>query len=386
MPKLEKIKVSKPRRRKSVWKGPEEDGITQSLLSRFLCCRERFRLLVVEGLKPVRDFNIRLDYGSMWHQCEEAIAEDRPWEEDLADFCRVLCRQFPVQQQQIEHWYNVCKLQFPIYVRYWSKHPDVRNRLPLLQEEVFDIPYKLPSGRTVRLRGKWDAVDLIKSGRQKKIWLQENKSKGDIDEDGMKRSLTFDLQTMFYLIALQSYSVDQNLKQKIGGVRYNVIRRPLSGGKFSISQSKGRLVNAKDSNGKPIKGKDGKHVKIREGVETQEEFYDRLKKTIEENTDFFFMRWKVDIGKDSINLFRLQFLDPILEQLWDWWEDIAAHPDDPFSYHPGHRATHFRFPFGVYNPTLERRASEVDEYLISGSKMGLHRTSNLFPELDDAQD
>ena len=26
------------------WKGPEVDGITQSLLSKFLVCRERFRI------------------------------------------------------------------------------------------------------------------------------------------------------------------------------------------------------------------------------------------------------------------------------------------------------------------------------------------------------
>ncbi len=35
--------------REPVWKGPEVDGVTQSLLSRYLTCKERFRLLVIEG-------------------------------------------------------------------------------------------------------------------------------------------------------------------------------------------------------------------------------------------------------------------------------------------------------------------------------------------------
>lgn len=163
--------IPKPRTKRTgpLWKGPEQDGITFSMLTRFLSCRERFRLYAIEGLRPVEQFNHRIEYGQMWHVCEEAVARDplppdhmgSPWFQALMVYCKELCRKFPLSQDQVDHWYNVCKVQFPLYVDYWSQHPDVINRVPLLQEQVFDVPYKLPSGRIVRLRGKWDSVDLV---------------------------------------------------------------------------------------------------------------------------------------------------------------------------------------------------------------------------------
>lgn len=208
-------------KRGPVWAGPEapgpNGGITQSLLARFLTCRERFRLLVVEGLKPADTFSHRLEYGSMWHVCEEALAGSpskfadgmiivhHDWVGPLTAYCQQLCKRYPLQQEQIDHWYNVCKITFPLYVEHWSQHPDVTARTPLLQEQVFDVPYQLPSGRTVRLRGKWDSVDLIGKGKNASVYLCENKTKGNIDEPALKRQLAsgFDLQTGLYNVALQ---------------------------------------------------------------------------------------------------------------------------------------------------------------------------------------
>src|SRR6185369_9120155 len=71
-----KIKPVAPKPR--VWAGPMDagptGGITQSLLSMFLVCRERFRLRVIEGLHSFDRFNHRIEYGSMWHICEEVHA------------------------------------------------------------------------------------------------------------------------------------------------------------------------------------------------------------------------------------------------------------------------------------------------------------------------
>jgi hypothetical protein len=59
-------KLSKP-----LWSGPDGEGpnggITFSLLSRFLVCRERFRLHALEGWRTQDGFNHRLEYGNMWH-------------------------------------------------------------------------------------------------------------------------------------------------------------------------------------------------------------------------------------------------------------------------------------------------------------------------------
>jgi hypothetical protein len=378
---LSPIKPPKPKKSSALWRGPEEDGVTFSLLSRFLVCRERFRLLVCEGLKPVDSFNHRLGYGDMWHVCEEALAANLRWEAALETHVKRLFRAYPMQAEQIDHWYNVCKVQFPIYIDYWSKHPDVLNRTPLMQEQEFCVRYRLPSGRSVKLRGKWDSVDLIGDAPSCGVYLQENKTKGDIREVQLVRQLTFDLQTMIYLVALQEEQRrldDSTIKNRLSyrdpsdpkhryfypilGVRYNVVRRPLSGGKGSIVQHKPSKSNPSG--------------------ESKEHFYARLQNDyIKAEPQTYFMRWKVEVSEGDVAAFRKQTLDPILEQLIDWYQWVTT-STDPFT--PGHQMTgtyHWRHPFGVYNPLDEGGSSDVDEFLTSGSEVGLTRVDNLFPEL-----
>ena len=355
----DKLKVRpRPAKRGSLWEGPDgkgpNGGITQSLLSRFLCCRERFRLRVVEGLAPSDQFNHRLEYGQMWHTCEEYHAQGQAWEGALKLYAQDLCKKYPTSQEQVDHWYRVCKVQFPLYVDYWKRHPDTKNRTPLLQEQVFDVPYTLPSGRVVRLRGKWDSVDLIK---REGVYLQENKTKGDVNEMQLKRQLSFDLQTMLYLVALIGCPDEVIHAGKLAGVRYNVVRRPLSGGAGSIRRHQ------------PTKGNpDG---------ESKDEFYGRVGEVIKEAPETFFMRWKVTVTPDDVERFKIRCLNPILESLWDWWEWITTHPD-PWS---DVNSVHWQHPFGVYNVLDEGGSSDLDEYLASGSEAGLSRSESLFGEL-----
>lgn len=376
-----------------VWQGPcgggPQGGVTQGLIGRYLCCKERFRLLVIEGLKPADQFNHRLEYGQLWHTCEEALAAGAPtrspgWQEALLNYAQKLARRYPFQQQQVDHWYNVCKIQFPLYVDWWQRHPDVKDRLPLLQEQVFDAPYKLLSGRVVRLRGKWDSVDLIGTGAGAGVFLQENKTKGEIVEVQLKRQLTFDLQTCLYLIALEEWGKSRDpksakpyLQTPVCGVRYNVIRRPLSGGAGSIRQHKPTKKNPRG--------------------ETQSQYYARLSDVIREDLPSYFARWRVEVSPADLLAFRQQCLDPVLENICDdyeWWAWCAENKADPFNnversvmFGPGkrtHQARHFREPYGIYNPLKEGGSADLDNYLATGSEIGLQRTDNLFPELTEA--
>jgi hypothetical protein len=348
-----------------LWRGPVADGITFSLLSRYLVCKERFRVETIDGWRKADSFNHRLEYGSMWHCCEELLAagqspSNRVDQWTLLDnYGQKLLQRFPLQQQQVNHWYNVCKIQFPAYVDHWRKHPDVQDRKPLLQEVSFKVPYQLPSGRSVVLRGKWDSVDLIDGG----IYLQENKTKADIDEQVLKLQLAsgFDLQTMTYLTALELAGPKAG---PIHGIRFNVIRRPLSGGKNSIVQKK---------------------------TESVDEFYERLSSVIWENQDFFFMRWKIGVAPEDIKRFRRECLDPVLENLLDdyqWWVECFKKKVSPFDYqersvgYPHHQNRHHIFPYGIYNPMTEGKASDVDAYITGGSTVGLERPKTLFPELE----
>lgn len=361
-----------------LWAGPIVDGVTQSMLRDWLVCRERYRVKYLLGLKPVQVFSIRVEFGNLWHVCEEHFAKGGDdWCRYLNQACRELAIKYPMSRPEIQKWYEIILRQFPIYMAYWAKNPDVKLRTPLMQEQVFDVPYKLPSGRVVRLRGKFDSVDLIgKEG----IYLQENKTKGRIDPQMMRRQLVYDLQTMTYLVALWAYKSDPKLhgsntyfakyaNMKLAGIRYNVIRRPLSGGKHSISQHQPTKANPQG--------------------ESESDFYDRLAGLIQEDVDealrtkqdaFFFMRWKVDVYPSDIVKFEQQTLIPILEQLCDWYEWVTSGPT-PFGGIGIVNSQHFRTPFGIYSPLLDGGATDYDEFLLSGNQAGLERVESLFGEL-----
>lgn len=338
---------------------------------------------MIEGVKSVEHFDVKIEFGQMWHACEEAFAKSgnsivnnpvatAPWLRALIDYAKGLVKKYPTDQPLIDHWYMVCRTQFPLYIEYWAKNPDILNRTPLLQEQTFDVPYTLPNGVTIRLRGKWDSVDLVEEGKKPGIYLQENKTKSRINEGQLKRQLGFDLQTMLYLTALE---VDREAdpmtshlaaceqteppafdrKAPIRGVRYNVIRRDCP------------IRRHKATAKKPEEGKDA--------------FYKRLETDyFKANPEEWFMRWKVEVTPGDIARFRRECLDPILIQLCDWYEWVT-NESDPFEPDVNGNIYHWRHPFGVYNVMDEGGSTDLDEYLTSGSMVGLETVDSLFGEL-----
>lgn len=370
MPQLAESIGALPRKRSGpLWQGPEgqgpEGGVTQSMLSRWLTCRERFRVKYVLGLEPSQGWSKSLGYGNMWHVCEEGFAKAGQWSDAtqaLLEYAQAQIVLYPLQREEIEKWWNVCLVQFPEYIKYWREHPDVLQRRPLTQEEPFDVPYSLPSGRVVRLRGKFDSVDEIQGW----VWLQENKTKGDIDELLVQRQLRFDLQTMLYLIALLEgkFAWKKNSSPlPLRGVRYNVVRRPLSGGKGSIRPHAAKSTKTKYT-----------------PAESQEEYYERLRRDyIAAEPEYWFFRVNSEVSHQDVTAFRKSFLDAALEQMC-WWYDVVVK-----GYQIAHLplwAANYRMPFGVYNPLTETGASEYDAYLETGSESGMRSIDTCFPELE----
>lgn len=361
-----------------LWRGPcgagPLGGITQSMIVRFLSCRERFRLRYICGLEPHDKWTPSLGYGNMWHACEEGHAKDGNWQQKAITHFNEQLRLYPLQREEIVKWFNVCCVQFPEYVKFWSTHPDVLNRTPLMQEQVFDVPYSLPSGRTIRLRGKFDSVDLITdevTGPIGGIYLQENKTKGDVDRSRIERQLKFDLQTMMYLIALKLEQNKQyfdcgligtpvSLLADIKGVRYNVVKRDC-----------------------PIKQHVGRQLKAgwKEG-ETTEHWMERLRtEYYGAEPQEYFLRIRSEVSARDIEVFRETCLDPLLETICWWYDSITGVPYTMTSDHLVIRSMNYRTPFGVYSALEEGGATEYDAYMETGSEMGLVRTEKLFTEL-----
>lgn len=362
--------VNPPKERGPLWEGPSGEGrnggVTYSLLSRYLTCRRRAEIRLMDGLRAADSFSVPIQYGNLWHVMEETWAQTRDLVktiEALHHYGRELCLQYRLQQDAVANWVGIACTLFPVYLDYWKNHPDVKNRTPLLQEQTFDVSYVLPSDREVRLRGKWDSNDLVGKGENRQIWLQENKTKGRIDEVQLKRNLTFDLQTMMYLTALSQdtgIKVLEDAKERypIAGVRYNVIKRP--------AQYQGKK-------------------------ETPEGFLERLKGIVKESPKGFFMRWHVLVLPEDVLRFRYECLDPILETICDdyewwtyyrseglqWWDSI--HRKQAF---PDHCSRYWRHPYGIVNFIDESGTSDLDHMLNTGSEAGLERTVTLFRELE----
>jgi len=362
----------------AAWDGPISIGVTQSMLSNYLQCKERFRVKLIDGLSPVDELSIPLEFGNLWHLCEERLAAHEEWEEDVKEYADNLILKHPGRVDDIVTLYNACLIEFAIYVQFWSEHEDVITRTPLLQEKNFRVEYDLPSGRTVLLRGKWDAIDLI---GERDIFLQENKSKTGIQIYKIKNQLKYDLQVMVYLIAMEQELVTtgtlpgvpkRNIPSnfRLAGVRYNVVMRALSGGVGTIKRKR--------------------KTKLRP-AENDEDYYERLRKSIVNHKDEYFKRWKVVVSAEDRNRFKKETLDPLLENLCDdyeWWAFCKLERVNPYDYEarqkgfPHHVNRHFRLPYGIYHSIAEGGYGKLDNYINEGTIKGLVNNSNFFPELE----
>ena len=392
-PKKPKRHNPEPQRKEPLWKGPQEDGITFSLLSKWLVCPERFRLMVVEGLvEPEEKFPHALEYGSLWHEAEEAYAGGNDWKAAVRKYSEKLRAEYPADDKEIAKWTYICLCMFPEYTKFWKRDRMEKQRQPVLEEVAFRVPYQLPSGRWLTLRGKWDCVFML----GKFLWLQENKTKGNIDEEGITATVSKNLQSMLYQIALRvAYDpktgaidtggeyVDTAMGLKHSGTLYNVIRRPLSD-RYSPKQRK---------------------------KENDRDFWKRASvgQVEAKKPAHWFKRWKVNIPQRKLETFKRETFDPLLERLLDWWEWVAADPFNPWeprravidetdaagilrllnASEPTPKqhclvpnAVHWMFPWGVYNSIAGGWRGDYFETLAKGNRHGLVEKTTLFPELE----
>lgn len=364
------LKPSRAKRKEPLWAGPQNDGpmggVTFSMLSNYLCDKERFRLKVIEGLRAVGKFNVPIEFGNMWHVCEEEYAAKKPFQARLKEYVIKLCKEYKQDQDIINHWYNVILKQFPMYIEYWSKHEHRTGCVPIYQEKIFHIPIELPLHGEIYLRGKWDSVDYVKG---QGIYVQENKTKSEINEAKLMSQLMFDLQTMLYVYTVQqSMKSDPKLgkyeKEGIRGVRYNVIRRdcPI------------RRHKAKKSSPE----------------ETIQHYYNRLYVDyFQANPEEWFGRWDVVITDNDIEFFTKKCLIPVLENIcsdYDWWNYCIRNNVDVFDTLERCKVfknppQHYIYPFGIRNILDEGGSTELDNYLMTGSIVGLEYTDIMFREL-----
>lgn len=361
--KLEKSSPEKTGRRESLWKGPKVDGITFSLMSKFVVCRDRFHKKVVLGLREPNRFDKKMHYGSIWHEGEELYARGKAWLPGVQKYGLKLRSEYPSSEKEIVYWTEICKKQFAVYVNHYAKDR-VRMFTPALQE----VPFKVVLTKTGDiLRGKIDSAFI--SGET--LWVQENKTKGEIDAEAIFATVPQNMQAMIYHVVLQLILSSKDLteqyieaganknamlklfdlkrkgKLKLGTI-YNVVRRPLSD-RYAIKQGK---------------------------KETEQAFLNRLQLSIKEKASHFFHRQYIPITEQQLKEFENQILYPHLYQVNKWWNSIEA---DPFN--PWKSPEHSKFPFGVFHGLAGGYRGDFYNLYIKGQDKTLETVDDLFPEL-----
>lgn len=352
--------------RSSLWLGPYDEseadlqtrygdteyGITQSMIAKFYACRERFRLYYCEGLREYEPWSKMraMEWGNIWHEAEHASLEGRPPFAAIVNYGDYLIDKYGRQFiNKIAHDVQIAQLMFKYYLDYYSKHHTETNITPHWAECEFEVGIDLSDNGIYDqpiMRGKMDGVGTLTVKARTMntgiyTYLMENKTKERIDPALIKDNLEFDNQVMIYLNALRELRPVYDLPP-IGGVVYNVIRRPRANQQL-----------------------------------------DTLERKLQAEPEHYFIRVMRNIDDEQLIKFRNETLLPTLYQICGWWNWIKQDPLNPFRKDergiPG-GGWHWRQPFNVYNNIASGRG-DFFGLLTNGSSTQLNYAETLYPEL-----
>ena len=346
----------------SLW-NPYTDGITFSFIQKFFACRERTRLNYVEGWRP-KSFKIALEFGNIFHEMKDVFYRNNNFSFERATMAansyvdkKIKRNNFSgAELVELDQLRALCHTTFFEYVKHWLNNPSFSQKSKSFTddkiqwvhlERKFKFPFKLSNGRSIFLTGKIDGELLDPTVRSKTYRILENKTKQKIEEFDVEQALKKDCQTMIYTLANQ-----HEYGKCPSGVLYNVIRR---------TSLKPRV---KDS---------------------YSDFCERIGSDIRSRPDFYFMRWRVDITQEDVDIFVQRTLDPMLCQITDWWESIKDNPFNPWTEKgvPKKNALHYERPYGMYENNQRDPANDYAEIVEKGDYSRYEQRDVCFPELQE---
>lgn len=231
----------------------DKQGITQSLMSAFLQCRQKFvyALNRVSHPKKVSTTN----FGSIVHYVLSVLysAKSRPVASNILAALRVYKQEneaelLRIDAQKVERDFAVAEVILTKYLTYYAT--DWTDMIDRQAEE--EIEFKPFDDKEIVGRCK---IDGRYRDKQNKKWLMETKTKGRISEETLVKRLSFDPQNLFYLLA-----DERETNESAIGVLYNIIRNP------------------------QIKPKVNESLK---------DFCDRLAEDVRVRPEFYFMRFEI---------------------------------------------------------------------------------------------
>jgi len=199
------------------------DGVTQSMLTSYLSCRQKAHWSYKRGLDTEKTSNAIL-FGTHFHEIADQVYRWKRKGKKVGNYTSLIesyMRQYKKDDMGKKMWSSdditqhiinegFLKSIIPKYFKKYEKKD--ANKKWLALEEEYDTHW-----RGVRIRGKYDRVARHKDGT---VWLYDSKTKYRIDPDIQNR-LGFDFQMFMYMV---SWWVQK--KEMPVGFVYDIVQRP----------------------------------------------------------------------------------------------------------------------------------------------------------------
>lgn len=256
-----------------------EIGMTQSLLSNFCLCEQRF-VYAVNKWKPKKSSSA-LVFGSLIHELldktytlydrHKKIALSTQidnWIELFFEEEKVV----GIQPDEIEFMKTKAYIMITNYILHWKadfggkKFEQIEKTDSVMLDAGKEIENDNTHDIDVLFRFKKDGLYLDK---QHDRWIMESKCYSRIEEEVMAKTLLMDFQNLTYTLT----EIELNQKP-VKGVLRNILRNP------------GNKLNATDN------------------LKT---FADRLDKEMKKKPDYYFMRYEIPYSKKDIETFKQSF-------------------------------------------------------------------------------
>lgn len=191
------------------WKGPAVDGITQSMIGRFLQDPYQFYLYAGLGLEERHTPEPNLVWGCGFHKALELLIPKEKRIQDLEEDELEDTRK--KVEAYLEYEFPGTPPTYAVSIMYMAQkyNDEYKEGDSFATEIVFNSQYTTRLGREVILRGKLDGLN-----HDRTIML-EHKCKGRIDLQQTIAEVPYDLQVTMYALA-----------SKAGTVIYDLIRIP----------------------------------------------------------------------------------------------------------------------------------------------------------------
>lgn len=259
----------------------ESVGISASMLTTFLQCKQKARLAVY-GMQPI-SVGIARTYGILTHTILETIGigfnqKAFPSKLKIITAVRKACDEFEAESGQrwgakeAQAYELECAHLEAVIPAYYEYYQDKMQAVAL--EGKFKVPFRIGNLQTF-LIGIIDAATRL----QKELWIWDHKTSARISELELFAVLSRDFQMNFYIAAMF-------LKEKRlpGGVYYNIIRRP------GLQLKKGETIKA--------------HI-------------ERTREHIAEDEEHYFKRFEIAVDKDDVAAF-ISELEELILEFRDW--------------------------------------------------------------------